>query len=142
MLTPSKKCEDLIKRFEGKVLTAYKCSADKWTIGWGHTSGVKKGMVISNDQAEEFFQQDLLHHWLIVKKNITVELTQGQVDALTSFVFNVGPGEFIGKSVMTYTNDKRFKEVPARLKLYKWSGGKITQGLINRRAAECAMWMS
>ena len=50
---------DLIKKFEGCKLTAYKCPAGVWTIGYGHTKGVKKGQKITKEEAEELLKQDL-----------------------------------------------------------------------------------
>ena len=49
----------LIKRFEGCRLTAYKCSAGVWTIGYGHTSGVHSGQAITQAQADALLRQDL-----------------------------------------------------------------------------------
>ena len=50
---------DLIKKYEGLRLEAYKCPAGVWTIGYGHTKGVIKGMKISKEEAEEFLKQDV-----------------------------------------------------------------------------------
>ena len=50
---------DLIKKFEGCRLTAYKCAAGVWTIGYGHTSGVKSTNVITQEKAEELLRADL-----------------------------------------------------------------------------------
>ena len=42
----------LIKKFEGCELESYKCAAGVWTIGYGSTHGVSKGMVITHERAE------------------------------------------------------------------------------------------
>ena len=49
----------LIKQFEGCRLAAYQCSAGVWTIGYGHTAGVHKGMKITQAQAEEYLKHDV-----------------------------------------------------------------------------------
>ena len=55
----SKQGLDFIKSFEGLRLKSYQDSIGVWTIGWGHTRGVKKGQVITKEQAEQFILDDL-----------------------------------------------------------------------------------
>jgi lysozyme len=55
----SSKALELIKQFEGLRLKAYLCPGGVWTIGYGHTSGVKSGMVITKAQAEEYLLSDI-----------------------------------------------------------------------------------
>lgn len=55
----SEKAYSLIRQFEGLRLTAYRCPAGIWTIGYGHTSGVVPGMAITKEQAEEFLMRDI-----------------------------------------------------------------------------------
>ena len=50
---------DLIKQFEGCRLTAYRCPAGVWTIGYGHTAGVRQGQTITAAQAESYLKEDL-----------------------------------------------------------------------------------
>src|SRR3546814_12847795 len=83
---------DLIKRFEGLRLTAYPDPAtggDPWTIGFGHTKGVKPGMVITAEKAESFLREDLREFEEAVERLVTVHLCQHQFDALIAFTFNV-----------------------------------------------------
>ena len=56
----SQKGIDLIKNFEGCRLDAYKCPAGVWTIGYGHTGNVHKGMAITQEAAEAFLREDLV----------------------------------------------------------------------------------
>jgi lysozyme len=81
----------LIKESEGLQLISYKCPSGVWTVGWGHTKGVKAGMKISLLQAEKMLHEDVAEAERAVKELVTVLLTQGQFDALVDFVFNVGP---------------------------------------------------
>ncbi len=89
----SSKALELIKQFEGLRLKAYLCPGGVWTIGYGHTSGVKSGMVITKAQAEEFLLSDIA----VFEKTVNdqnLALTQNMFDALVSFTFNVGVGNF------------------------------------------------
>nr|DAI37636.1 MAG TPA: Lysozyme [Bacteriophage sp.] len=88
---------NLIKQFEGCRLTAYQCAAGVWTIGYGHTSGVKKGMTITQAQADAYLKQDCEKFEKYVNSAayvpITESLNQNQFDALVSFAFNLGQVE-------------------------------------------------
>ena len=84
----------LIKRFEGCKLFAYQCSAGIWTIGYGHTSGVKKGDKITLEQADKFFEMDIKLFEMALNKAIAdlAPITQNQYDALLSLAYNAGIG--------------------------------------------------
>ena len=90
----SQKGIDLIKRSEGLITHAYLCPAGKLTIGWGHTGpDVKKGMTITESQAEQLLHKDLNQFaskitYSLEQDHITVN--QNQFDALCSFAFNLG----------------------------------------------------
>ena len=131
----------LLKQHEGLRLKAYQDSKGVWTIGYGLTSAagiikVYKGLVITAQQAEDYFRQALVKYEDCVKEAIDVPLEQYQFDALTSFCYNVGPGAFASSSVAKYTNQQRFAEVPSRMRLWIRSGKKYPKGLQDRRKAE------
>ena len=81
---------DLIKQFEGCVLTAYKCPAGVWTIGYGHTAGVKQGQRITAAQAESYLRSDLEKYEKKVDKYSRYGWNQNEFDALVSFAYNIG----------------------------------------------------
>ena len=81
---------DLIKKFEGCRLTAYKCPAGVWTIGYGHTAGVKQGQKITAAQAEIYLKADLEKYEKKVDKYGSYNWNQNEFDALVSFAYNVG----------------------------------------------------
>lgn len=85
---------NLIKEFEGLRLHTYKCPADRWTIGYGHTADVSANDVITEAQAISLLYQDVAESERAVNKYVHVPLTQNQFDALVSFVFNLGVGSF------------------------------------------------
>lgn len=129
----------LIKRFEGCRLTAYQDSVGVWTIGYGHTSGVRKGQTITQAQADEFLRQDLQKFENYVNNPsyvpITASLNENQKAALISFAFNCGQG-----NLKKLCFGRTASQIAANMPLYCKAGGKRLQGLVNRRAAEVALF--
>jgi len=125
----------LIESFEGLRLTAYQDSVGVWTIGYGHTKGVKKGQTITKQQAETFLQQDLGVAEAPVNK-LGLTLTGNQFAALVSFTFNLGAGNL--KKLMS----QGIAAVPDRILLFDHAGGKVLPGLTRRRKAERALYLT
>ena len=122
--------------FEGCKLTAYKCPAGVWTIGVGHTKGVKQGQKITEAQAISLLKGDLLPCEKYVN-DLGVCKTQGQFDALVDFCFNLGTGA-LGRSALLKFIRQGKAEQYIRGEFAKWvkSGGKTLAGLVKRRAWE------
>ena len=122
--------------FEGCKLTAYKCPAGVWTIGVGHTKGVKQGQKITEAQTISLLKGDLLPCENYVN-NLGVCKTQGQFDALVDFCFNLGTGA-LGRSTLLKFIRQGKAEQYIRGEFAKWvkSGGKTLAGLVKRRAWE------
>ena len=99
---------NLIKQFEGLRLKAYQCAAGVWTIGYGHTSGVKKGDKITPKQAEDFLRSDLEKFENAINNLVIAELNQNQFDALVSFVFNIGINAFKQSTMLKFLNNNSF----------------------------------
>lgn len=131
----------LTEQFEGLRLKAYQDSVGKWTIGYGHTNGVHGGMVITQEQAEQFLKDDVKTACSEVSKQVRVPLTQGQFDALVDFVFNLGGTRFAMSTLLTYLNNKQYEA--AMYELHKWNlvGGKVNEWQVKRRQAEADMWL-
>lgn len=140
-MTTSERGLSLIKSFEGLRLRAYKCPAEVWTIGYGHTKGVKEGMIITEQQAEQFLIDDLKASEYAVGRLVKKPLLQNQFDALVSFVFNLGEGNFSRSTLLKRVNDNPHNPL-IREQFMKWvfAGGKVLQGLINRRKAEADLY--
>lgn len=88
-----------IKYFEGLRLKAYRCSADKLTIGYGHTSGVKEGQTCTKAQAEQWLKSDVA----VVERQLNglrLTLSQHQFDAVLDFVFNMGASKFAQSTLL------------------------------------------
>ena len=122
--------------FEGCKLTAYRCPAGVWTIGVGHTRGVKQGQTITEAQAMALLKGDLLPCENYVN-NLGVCKTQGQFDALVDFAFNLGTAA-LGRSTLLKFIRQGKAEQYIRGEFAKWvkSGGKTLAGLVKRRAWE------
>ena len=95
----SEQGKKLILLREGYRNYAYKDTKGIWTIGVGHTGGVKEGDRATDAQIWQWLTDDLKIAEDCINKLVKVELTQNQFDALVSFVFNVGIGAF-GRSTM------------------------------------------
>ncbi len=137
----------LITRWEGLKLNRYICPAGKPTIGVGHVILPSENIpdVITEKMAMELLSKDVERFERAVNRSITIELNQNQFDALVSFVFNVGEGGLRNTGVQRAVNEKRFSDVPKRLK--DWSKAKVNgvstvlQGLLNRRISEGELFM-
>jgi len=136
----SQKGLDLIKSFEGLRLSAYKCPADVWTIGYGTTAGVKPGQNITKERAEELLREDVKRFEQQVMRLVKVPLTQGQHDALASFVYNLGPGNLSNSTLLRLLNAGDYKGAAAQFDRWTKAGGKTLAGLVRRRAAERALF--
>lgn len=130
---------DLIKTFEGCRLKAYKCPADVWTIGYGHTgSDVKQGMVITQAEADRLLQQDLERFEKnVMKFNNKYHWNQNEFDALVSFAFNVG-----SINQLTANKTRTKAQIAQAMLLYNKAGGKVLPGLTKRRQAERQLFLT
>lgn len=132
----------LIKKFEGCKLTAYKCPAGIWTIGYGHTRNVHKGEVITQQQADELLKQDLNIYEIGVEA-LKLNINQNQFDSLVSFAFNLGLGALqkstLLKRIKVNPNDTKIKDEFLR---WSYAGGKQLKGLLLRRQAECDLYFN
>lgn len=133
-MTISSKGVSLIKQFEGCRLTAYKCPAGVWTIGYGHTAGVKQGDVITQQTADDYLRNDLVKYEnTVLKYDSIYHFNQNQFDALVSFTFNCGVGNLKN---LTQSGKRTIAQISAKLPLYNKAGGVVLLGLQRRRAAE------
>lgn len=139
-LSISAKGLEIIKKYEGLVLTAYKCPAGVWTIGYGHTSGVYAGMVINEAKAEEFLKADCSGAERAVNNYDGIyNWTQNQFDALVSFTFNCGAGNL---DTLLAGGRRTIAEISEKISLYNKANGETLAGLVRRRAEEKALFDS
>lgn len=132
----------LIKEFEGLRLKAYKCPGGVWTIGYGHTAGVKSGMVISEAQAEEYLKADLI----VFERYLNghgLALNQNQFDALVSFIYNVGIGNFSNSTLLRKVRaNPQDNSIMDEFLRWVYSKGRVLPGLQRRRLAEMKLYFS
>ncbi|MCP1104855.1 lysozyme [Serratia nevei] len=132
---------NLIKHFEGLKLRAYQCSAHVWTIGYGHTVDVSANDVITEEEALYFLHQDVAESERAVNQYVHVPLTQNQFDALVSFVFNLGVGNFRTSTLLKKLNAGDDDGAAQEFGRWIHAGGKVLPGLVRRREAERALFL-
>jgi GH24 family phage-related lysozyme (muramidase) len=135
---------DLIKKFEGCRLKAYKAVKTEiyFTIGYGHYgSDVKEGQVITQAEANRLLETDLRKFVLGVNALLKVPVNQNQFDALVSFAFNCGVGALQKSTLLKYINITDFISASNEFDEWVHAGGKVLNGLVNRRAAEKALFL-
>lgn len=146
---------DNIKEFEGNpkkrkngvkepMYKAYKDSVGIWTIGYGHTDGVTKDMVISNEEALKFLYMDakdsadcvrrIFNEWK--NKGLKYEISQGQFDALVSLVYNSGCDSVRTSDFIQSVKVGNMKKAAEQIKTFKLAGGQ------DRRNKESEMFLS
>jgi lysozyme len=138
---------DLIKHYEGFRTHAYRDATGILTIGYGHTSMagppvVNAGDVVSAAQAEDILAADVEKFAAGLRPLLHRELSDKQFSALVSFAYNVGISNVARSSVLAAVNAGNFEAVPQRLSLWVKAGSQTLPGLVKRRAAEAAMFIS
>ena len=137
--------DNLLKKFEGCKLKAYRCPAGICTIGYGHTSAagapnVQDGMTITQADADAILRQDLIKYERSVQDLVKVDLTQNQFDVLVDFAYNAGVGNLKSSTMLKKINAGQLDTVPDELMKWTKGGGKVLPGLVRRRQAEAAWW--
>lgn len=130
----------LIKEFEGLRLEAYQCSADVWTIGYGHTAGVRKGDVITKATADRMLADDVSEFESAVNNAVTAPLTQNQFDALVSLAFNIGATAFKNSTLVKKLNLRH--DAADEFLRWRYVNRVESPGLRRRREAERALFLS
>lgn len=126
----------LIEKFEGLRLKAYQDSVGVWTIGYGHTKGVKSGDSITQAKAEEYLRSDVSTAESKVNKYLdNYGFNQNQFDALVSFAFNIGNIDGLTKK-----GTRTISEISSKFTAYNKAGGKVLSGLTTRRKAEKSLF--
>lgn len=132
---------ELIKKYEGCILKSYKCPSGVWTIGYGHTNGVKSGMQITKAQALDYLKQDLNVFEKAVTDYVKVPLNQNQFDALVSFSFNCGSGALKTSTLLKKLNSCDYNGAANEFLKWNKSNGKVLNGLVRRRQEEKELFL-
>lgn len=136
------KAVELVKGFEGFSSKAYLCPAGVPTIGYGHTGNVRPDDTITQEAAEALLAKDLAKFEDGVKKLVKVPLNDNQLAALTSFAYNVGLGNFKTSTLLKQLNDGEYELAADQLLRWTKAAGKELKGLVTRRAAERAVFLT
>lgn len=128
---------NLIKDFEKCRLEAYKCPAGVWTIGYGHTAGVKPGDKITQAQADAYLAADLEKYEAKVNKYDTYHWSQNEFDALVSFTYNIGSID-----QLTANGTRTKAKIASSMLLYNKANGRALAGLTRRRQKENALFLT
>ena len=140
-MTTSENGIELIKKFEGCKLTAYRDPVGVLTIGYGHTGDVKEGQKITQKKADDLLKKDLDKFETGVNLLILAKyrFSQNEFDALVSFAYNLG----LGNLKKLTGNGKRNKgQIADAIPLYNKAGGKVLSGLVKRRKAEQELFLT
>lgn len=128
---------ELIKRHESCALKAYQDTGGVWTIGWGHTGpDVYAGLTWSQAKADSTLVRDLANAENCIHSHVFVPLTQGEFDALVSFIFNVGCGAFRDSTMLRLLNDSDYDGAAGQFRRWNHDNGKELAELTRRREEE------
>ena len=133
---------ELIKQFEGLRLEAYLCPAGIWTIGYGHTFGVSPNSFITIQEADEYLLRDVAAIEMQLNK-LNLSLRQCQWDAIVSFVFNVGIGNFKASTLLAKIRiNPDDNSIIDEFLRWVYANGKVMRGLQKRRLTEMKLYFS
>lgn len=133
---------ELINQFEGLRLEAYLCPAGIWTIGYGHTSGVSPNSFITIQEADEYLHRDVAAIEMQLNK-LNLSLRQCQWDAIVSFVFNVGIGNFKASTLLAKIRiNPDDNSIIDEFLRWVYANGKVMRGLQKRRLTEMKLYFS
>jgi GH24 family phage-related lysozyme (muramidase) len=136
-----------IRQREAFMPKPYDDGAGNLTIGYGHLiqKGENFSAGISEAEADTLFRQDVERVVNPGLDKITIDLTQNQVDALGSFIFNVGTGGFL-KSLLPHINAGENEETTSSMLKFitgrdaRSGRRRVLRGLLLRRQLEVALY--
>lgn len=139
----------LITKFEGLRLKPYLCSAKIPTIGYGNAyypDGKRVTLLdkdITKQQAFDMFKEVANRFAKRVDTLVTSNLNQNQFNALVSFAYNVGTGNFSSSTLLKKVN-RNPNDLTIKDEFLRWNkaGGKVLNGLTNRRNEEAILYFS
>ncbi len=130
----------LIMSSEGLRTTAYPdpgTHGAPWTICYGHTGPeVRPGLTVSHTQCERWLNEDTLKAQSVVQTYVDVPLKQGEYDAYTSFVYNLGEVRFRDSTMLLKLNAGDHAGACNQFPLWVYADGRVLEGLAVRRTKE------
>lgn len=139
---------NIITTYEGFSSKPYLDVVKVPTIGYGTTKYKNGNSVKMTDQpiTKENALDELKFHVdqmciPFIKKYVNVDLNQNQIDALCSFIYNVGSGNFIKSTLLKKINQKDFTGAAEEFLKWNKAGGKVYDGLTKRRNSEKTLFL-
>ena len=136
----SKEGLNLVKKFEGCKLEAYRCAANVPTIAWGRTKDVNMGDTCTQEQADAWLEEEIVEYEEHVHKAVEMPLSQHQFDALVSWTYNLGPSNLNSSTMLKVLNKGEYEDIPSQIKRWNKAGGQVKEGLVRRREAEALLF--
>lgn len=133
---------EFIASWEGKRLTAYRCSAGIWTIGYGHTKGVREGDTCTEEQANAWLIDDIRETQSLLAHYVNVPVSEGEFVALISLAFNVGVGALMKSKLLRKLNVGDRDGAAEEFLDFDLANGKRVAGLTHRRRAEHDLFLT
>lgn len=133
---------DIVKKSESLRLRAYKDTGGVWTIGYGHTRGVKPGQVCTRAQADRWLVEDVRSAEDDVRNLVRVDLNDNQFSALVSFVFNIGGDQFRKSTLLKNLNAGDYDLAADEFLRWVYDNKKTPAGLEVRRQMERALFLT
>lgn len=135
---------DLVKSSEGFSHAVYRDSVGLPTVGYGHKLKLGESFPdgVTEAQATELLAADMEEACRAVLRLVAVPLTQGQLDALTDFCFNVGSGRLAGSTLLQKLNAGDYDGAREELLRWVYAGHKVMEALVTRRQREYELWNS
>jgi lysozyme len=146
MGAPSQSCLDLVKRSEGLRLAPYLDLAGYWTVGYGHKltsaelAAGDRMRTITEPDAMLLLIDDVDYAASQVQRLVRVALSQGQLDALVDFVYNLGERRLAESTLLKILNQGNYRDAGQQLLRWDMAGDEHLAGLTLRRQAELALW--
>ena len=136
------KARALISQFEGCKLTSYQDSVGVWTVGYGHTTGVKSGQHITQQQADNFLDEDIEKTRSKVISMLKIALNENQESALISLAFNIGTTALAKSTLLKKLNANDITGAADEFLRWNKAGGQVLKGLTRRREAERKLFLT
>ena len=139
---------NLIKQFEGFRSKPYLCPAGVPTIGYGSTRYANgthvtlQDLPINEGVASQLLLDTLTPFETCINDHVAVMLTQNQFDALVSFVYNVGQGNFSSSTLLKKLNSGDMQGTADQFLRWNKGGGKVLAGLTVRRVEERKLFLT
>lgn len=131
----------------GVALSAYRCPAGVWTIGWGETDGVRPGDTCTKEEADRWLCEDLTERTRAVRELCTIDPSPNELGAMVSLAYNIGVGAFAKSTVLRAHNAGSTQAAARAFGLWNMARNPRTKtleelpGLTARRAREAALYL-